>query len=100
MTRRSLLLPVIAVLSILPGCGPGGDAAAPAAAPPQVRTIRIAPEDVVLTTTVVGTLEPSARVVVAAQEEGVVTAVAVRETSRWPPGSPGSSRPPRGRRGR
>ena len=82
MTRPSLLLPLTAILSLLSGCGPDSDAAAPAAPPPQVRTLRLAPEDVVLTTTVVGTLEPSARVVVAAQEEGVVTAVAVREGDR------------------
>lgn len=82
MTRLPLMLPVIAVLSILSGCGPGAGASAPAAPPPQVRTIRVVPEDVVLSTTVVGTLEPSARVVVAAQEEGVVTAVAVREGDR------------------
>lgn len=82
MTRRFLLLPALAAAILQPGCGPGADAKAPAAPPPQVRTIRLAPEDVVLSTTVVGTLEPAARVVVAAQEEGVVTAVAVREGDR------------------
>lgn len=82
MTRSSLLLPAIGVASLLSGCGPGADVKAAAAPPPQVRTIRLVPEDVVLATTVVGTLEPAARVVVAAQEEGVVTAVAVREGDR------------------
>ena len=82
MTRRSLLLPLIAAVSLQGGCGPNAGATAPAAGPPQVRTIRLVPESVVLSTTVVGTLEPSARVVVAAQEEGVVTAVAVREGDR------------------
>ena len=82
MTRLAILLPAIAAVSLLAGCGPGANATAAAAPPPQVRSIRLAPEDVVLTTTVVGTLEPAARVVVAAQEEGVVTAVAVREGDR------------------
>jgi len=82
MTRLSLLPPLVLLASLLSGCGPGADAKAPSAAPPQVRTLRLVPEDVVLSTTVVGTLEPTARVVVAAQEEGVVTAVAVREGDR------------------
>ena len=82
MTRPALVVLSTVLASFLSGCGPDSGAAAPAAPPPQVRTIRLAPEDVVLTTTVVGTLEPSARVVVAAQEEGVVTAVAVREGDR------------------
>lgn len=82
MTRPSLGVLSTVLVSLLSGCGPDSGAAAPAAPPPQVRTLRLAPEDVVLTTTVVGTLEPAARVVVAAQEEGVVTAVAVREGDR------------------
>lgn len=82
MTRPALVALSTVLASLLSGCGPDSGAAAPAAPPPQVRTLRLAPEDVVLTTTVVGTLEPSARVVVAAQEEGVVTAVAVREGDR------------------
>lgn len=82
MTRPVLLLPLFSLLSLLAGCGGGADAKAPAAPPPQVRVLRLVPEDVLLTTTVVGTLEPAARVVVAAQEEGVVTAVAVREGDR------------------
>ena len=82
MTRRPLLLPAIAAVFLQSGCGPDAGASAPASPPPQVRTIRLVPEDVVLATTVVGTLEPAARVVVAAQEEGVVTAVAVREGDR------------------
>jgi RND family efflux transporter MFP subunit len=82
MTRPLPLLPLVALLSLSAGCGPDAGATAPAAPPPQVRTIRLVPEDVVLSTTVVGTLEPAARVVVAAQEEGVVTAVAVREGDR------------------
>lgn len=82
MTRPALVVLSTVLASLLSGCGPESGAAAPAAPPPQVRTLRLAPEDVVLTTTVVGTLEPSARVVVAAQEEGVVTAVAVREGDR------------------
>ena len=61
MTRRSLLLLLIAAVSSLAGCGPDGGATAPAAPPPQVRTIRLVPENVVLSTTVVGTLEPAAR---------------------------------------
>jgi RND family efflux transporter MFP subunit len=79
MTRPVLLLPLF---SLLAGCVGGADAKAPVAPPPQVRTIRLVPEDVILATTVVGTLEPAARVVVAAQEEGIVTAVAVREGDR------------------
>mgnify|MGYP001080713783 CR=1 FL=1 len=47
MTRRSLLLPALAAVSLLPACGPGAGATAPAAGPPQVRTIRLVPEDVV-----------------------------------------------------
>ncbi len=82
MTRSALVVLSTVLAFLLSGCGPDSSAATPAAPPPQVRTIRVAPEDVVLTTTVVGTLEPSARVVVAAQEEGGVTAVAVREGDR------------------
>lgn len=82
MTRPVLLLPLFSLVSLLAGCVEGAGAKAPAAQPPQVRTIRLVPEEVVLSTTVVGTLEPAARVVVAAQEEGVVTEVAVREGDR------------------
>lgn len=52
------------------------------ATPLEVETLRVRPEPARRVTTAVGTLEPVARVLVAAQEEGVVTAVAVREGDR------------------
>jgi len=59
-------------------------ASGPVATPPAaaVRTIVLRPTPVEIATTVVGTLEPAAKVVVAGQEEGVVTAVHVREGDR------------------
>lgn len=51
--------------------------------PPQrtveVKVIRIVPRPLQVTATAVGTIEPENRVVVAAQEEGLVTALYVRE---------------------
>jgi multidrug efflux pump subunit AcrA (membrane-fusion protein) len=67
---------------LLAGCAPGPPPAAEAPPPPEVETLRVVPELVRRVTTAVGTLEPEARVLVAAQEEGVVAAVAVREGDR------------------
>lgn len=73
----------IFLATVLVGACGGQPPTAPVnAAPVAVRTITVVPEAVNLTTTVVGTLEPEARVVVAAQEEGLITAVKVREGDR------------------
>ncbi|MBP1621453.1 MAG: transporter [Acidobacteria bacterium] len=48
----------------------------------SVRTIRVAPEPVELSITATGAIEPRARVIVAAQQEGLVTEVRVREGDR------------------
>lgn len=70
----------------LGGCG--RPAPPPSADPPpaEVHTIRVEPEPTRRLTTAVGTLEPVARVLVAAQEEGVVTSVTVREGDHVRPG--------------
>jgi membrane fusion protein (multidrug efflux system) len=70
------------VLLVLPACS-GGDPPPPPPEPvPEVvtATVRSAPAE--RTITAVGALEPVARVLVAAQAEGVVTAVHVREGDR------------------
>lgn len=54
----------------------------PVESPVAVRTIRVRPEAVERRITATGTLEPQARVIVAAQQEGLVTAVRVREGDR------------------
>lgn len=64
------------------GCDRTAPPAADEAPPPEVETLRVRPEPARRVTTAVGTLEPVARVLVAAQEEGVVTAVTVREGDR------------------
>jgi membrane fusion protein (multidrug efflux system) len=48
----------------------------------DVRTLEVAPQPLVVSTTAVGTIEPENRVVVASQEEGLVTALHVREGDR------------------
>ena len=80
MTRT--LAALLLSLSLLAGCDRAAPPAADAAPPPEVETIRVLPEPARRVTTAVGTLEPVARVLVAAQEEGVVTDVAVREGDR------------------
>ncbi len=67
---------------VLPACS-GSDPAPPPAPPaPEVATVTVMPRPTERTLTAVGTLEPVARVLVAAQAEGVVTAVHVREGDR------------------
>ncbi len=69
-------------LLVLPACS-GGDPAPPPPPPaPEVATVTVRPSPAERTLTAVGTLEPVARVLVAAQAEGVVTAVHVREGDR------------------
>lgn len=75
-------LVVIAGLALAAGCG-GGQPAGPATpAAISVRTVRVAPERVELTITATGAVEPRAEVIVAAQQEGLVTEVRVREGDR------------------
>ena len=77
---RPLAAFVLATLgAAAPACRPSPTPPAPDDAVIEVRTIVLAGEPASRITTAVGTLEPVARVLVAAQEEGVVTAVAVRE---------------------
>ncbi len=61
-------------------CGPAPPP--PPERPVAVRTVRVQPEPVERRITATGTLEPPARVIVAAQQEGLVTAVRVREGDR------------------
>lgn len=70
------------------GCGGPGVRQQPTPPPSAVRTERVQPQPVEISITVVGTLEPAAKVVVAAQEDGVVTAVLVREGDRVRAGDP------------
>lgn len=67
---------------VLLGCGSGDTRQQPTPPPQAVRTVEVQPRPIEITITVVGTLEPAAKVVVAAQEEGLVTAVLVREGDR------------------
>ena len=79
---RPVAIAWLAALVALVGCG-GDQPAAPAApAATAVRTLRVAPEPVELTITATGAVEPRARVIVAAQQEGLVTEVRVREGDR------------------
>ena len=73
---------LILMLPLLVACERAAPPVADAPPPPEVSTIRVLPQPAQRVTTAVGTLEPIARVLVAAQEEGVVTAVAVREGDR------------------
>lgn len=70
------------LVMMLSGCGSGDGGSMPTPPPPAVRSIVMQSQVVEIATTVVGTLEPAAKVVVAAQEEGIVTAVLVREGDR------------------
>ncbi len=73
---------------VLLGCGGSEVRQRPTPPPPAVRTEMVQPQAVEIAITVVGTLEPAAKVVVAAQEDGVVTAVLVREGDRVRAGDP------------
>jgi RND family efflux transporter MFP subunit len=84
MTRAMVALMIGAVLSGCAGPGPSGPAASPSVA---VATVPVRLQPIERTITAVGTFEPLARVLVAAQEEGVVTAVHVREGDRVAAGS-------------
>jgi membrane fusion protein (multidrug efflux system) len=64
------------------GCGNQGDPLPATDAAASVTTIEVRPAPVELAITAVGTLQPVAKVLVAAQEEGLVTAVHVREGDR------------------
>lgn len=79
--HRTVTALTLAVL-VAAGCDRAAPPAADAAPPPEVETLRVLPEPARRVTTAVGTLEPVARVLVAAQEEGVVTAVTLREGDR------------------
>lgn len=84
MVSRAIASRISLVTASLAIAACGGQPAAPPvnSAPVAVRTLHVHAEPVNLTTTVVGTLEPEARVVIAAQEEGLITAVKVREGDR------------------
>lgn len=66
----------------LVGCGGGQQAGPRGPQPVRVRVMVMQPEALEVRATAVGTVEPEHRVVVAAQEEGVVTELAVREGDR------------------
>ncbi len=82
--RRGRCLVLLAGLMVQGvGCG----APQPSTGGPQkravvVKVVPVAPRPLTVTTTAVGTVEPENRVVVAAQEEGLVTALLVREGDR------------------
>ncbi len=80
MVRSGLV--ATGVLAVLAGCGGGQPAGPEAPVAVSVRTVRVAPEPVELTITATGAIEPRARVIVAAQQEGLVTDVRVREGDR------------------
>ncbi|MCU0232936.1 MAG: efflux RND transporter periplasmic adaptor subunit [Thermoanaerobaculales bacterium] len=77
---RTLGLFLAAVAAV--GCGGAAGTEPGAAAPVAISTVAVRRQPVERTITVVGTFEPVAKVAVAAQEEGVVTAVRVREGDR------------------
>jgi len=76
-----VIVPLTA-LAVLAGCGDGQPGGQPTPAVTSVRTLRVAAEPVELTITATGAVEPRARVIVAAQQEGLVTEVRVREGDR------------------
>jgi membrane fusion protein (multidrug efflux system) len=75
-------LVAVAALAVLAGCGGGQPTGPPTPAVASVRTLRVSPEPVELTITATGAVEPRARVIIAAQQEGLVTEVRVREGDR------------------
>lgn len=77
------LCSVVWIVLLVASCGgteprSGG----PAAPVVEVKVASVAPRPLTVTTTAVGTIEPENRVVVAAQEEGLVTALLAREGDR------------------
>jgi membrane fusion protein (multidrug efflux system) len=80
--RPLAALVVGSLAAAAPACRPSPPPPAPDDEVVEVRTIVLASEPASRITTAVGTLEPVARVLVAAQEEGVVTGVEVREGDR------------------
>lgn len=79
--RRLSLVVFLAALGV--GCGASQPSSeGPTKRAVEVRVISVSPRPLVVTTTAVGTIEPENRVVVAAQEEGLVTALLVREGDR------------------
>lgn len=79
--RRVVL--ALAMVALAGSCGNSASSpAGPARRPVEVKVIRVAAQPLVVTTTAVGTIEPENRVVVAAQEEGLVTELRVREGDR------------------
>ncbi len=79
--RLARLAMAVVVSGVLGACGSGAGsgAAVQEAAPAQVGVVRVEGTPLDVSITSVGTIEPENRVVVAAQEEGVVTALNVRE---------------------
>jgi RND family efflux transporter MFP subunit len=84
-TRRILLA---APLALLGACSnPADSAPRPSERVADVRILAVQPRPLEVEITAVGTLEPENRVVVAAQEPGLVTALAVREGDLVRPGA-------------
>ncbi len=79
--RSLVLLAGLVVQGV--GCGaPQPSTGGPPKRTAVVKVVSVAPQPLTVTTTAVGTIEPENRVVVAAQEEGLVTALLVREGDR------------------
>lgn len=78
MGKRFLLLTTIVALVVSCG-GETTQQFAGAAAPVRVGTLRVAREPLTVAITAVGTIEPENQITVAAQEDGLVTALLARE---------------------
>ncbi|MEP0773828.1 MAG: efflux RND transporter periplasmic adaptor subunit [Acidobacteriota bacterium] len=84
-SRHRIFLVGLGLVAVVLGAACGGSAPAPsgpARRPVEVKVLAVVPRPLVVTTTAVGTIEPENRVLVAAQEEGLVTALLVREGDR------------------
>jgi membrane fusion protein, multidrug efflux system len=78
MRRIRRATAIVAVMTLV-ACGGGVGAPRDDSSPIPVRTLRLVPQRAEIAITATGAVEPQARVSVAAQEEGIVTAVRVRE---------------------
>jgi membrane fusion protein, multidrug efflux system len=83
-TRRAL----VPLAALAAGCGGGASSSPPPERVAEVRALEVRPRPLEVGITAVGTVEPENRVTVAAQEGGVVTALAVREGDRVRAGDP------------
>ncbi len=79
-TRDHGLSLVMGLAVLHAGCGASPPSSGgPPARTVEVKVVSVAPRPLTVTTMAVGTIEPENRVVVAAQEEGLLTALLVRE---------------------